>query len=185
MSNSSDDLLQVVAASYPHLAQLRFLRRLPVHFDQASQRVIAAIEAHDPDIVLCCGMGELRHALGLESTAVKDEHVLQSPLPLAALRQGLAATEISHDAGRFVCNRLYYDVLNHLRNTSRPLALFIHVPKLTPHNCKAIATDFMQVLDRLRSGQLSYLLQNQPSALPAIPVHSGTADIRREASTAG
>ncbi|MGF1513230.1 MAG: peptidase C15 [Elainellaceae cyanobacterium] len=148
-SNSSDDLLQIVAASYPNLSRLLFLRRLPVHFEQAPQQVIAAIEAYRPAAVVCCGMGEPRHRLGLESTAVIDNRALRSPLPLSALLQGLPTAEISDDAGRFVCNQLYHDILDHLHRTSTAPGLFVHVPRLTPENCSAIATDFMQILDRL------------------------------------
>ncbi|MGB3613264.1 MAG: hypothetical protein WBA10_05665, partial [Elainellaceae cyanobacterium] len=170
-SNASDDLLQVVAASYPHLSRLRFLRRLPVHFEQASQQAIAAIEMYTPTVVVCCGMGEPRHKLGLESTAVKDGQSLQSPLPLTTLTEELKATEISHDAGRFVCNRLYYDVLDYLRHTSGTCGLFIHVPKLTPQNCQAIATDFMQILDRLSPSQVSYPRHNSTLSFSRPPAY--------------
>ncbi|MGF1534902.1 MAG: peptidase C15 [Elainellaceae cyanobacterium] len=164
-SNASDDLLQIVGATYPQLSTLRFLRRLPVHFEQAPQQVIEAIEAYKPAAVVCCGMGEPRHKLGLESTAVGETRAIHSPLPLPALQKGLSTTEISHDAGRFVCNRLYYDVLSHLQNHSGTFGLFIHVPRLTPQNCSAIAADFTQVLDRLND-LLFNLRPNHPVAIP-------------------
>ncbi len=167
ISNSSDELLQIVAASYPHLAKLRFLRRLPVHFEQAPQRVISAIESYRPAAVVCCGMVEPRYKLRLESTAVQGQRKLHSTLPLSELTAGLPATEIGDDAGRFVCNRLYYDVLNYLQGTSATPCLFVHVPKLTPKNCSAIAADFIQVLDRL-----THLLMrgsaNTPTIIPSI-----------------
>lgn len=149
ISNSSDDLLQIVAATYPRIATLRFLRRVPVHFDLAPRQVIGTIESERPAAVICCGMGEPRRRLGLESSAVNPEgRKLRSPLPLTLLSQDLRATEISHDAGSFVCNCLYYEVLNYLQTSSIP-GLFVHVPRLTPQNTQAIASDFMQVLERM------------------------------------
>lgn len=169
-SNSSDDLLQIVSATYANLAALRFLRQIPVHFEIAPQQVIAAIDTLRPSAVICCGMGEPRDKLGLESTAVSPQgHSLNSPLPLTLLSQELRTTEISHDAGQFVCNRLYYDTLNYLQATPTP-CLFVHVPRLTPQNSHPIAADFLQILDRIhqRLGhRLAHPREVSPSALSA------------------
>ncbi|MEB3356435.1 MAG: peptidase C15 [Synechococcales bacterium] len=151
-SNSSDDLMDEVIARYPYRDALHIRRKLPVDFQLASRRAIAAIRAVRPGAVVCCGMGERRTSLDVESRAVNGDRILYTPVNLEALTAGLAMTGISHDAGRFVCNQLYYDVLNHLQlNGPGHPCIFVHVPVLTPDNRGAIAADFLMLLDRVRS----------------------------------
>ena len=57
-------------------------------------------------------------------------------------------TEISDDAGRFVCNATYFAVLAHLQN-SASIGLFVHVPVLNDANRDAIAQDFEQLIARI------------------------------------
>ncbi|MGF1495393.1 MAG: peptidase C15 [Elainellaceae cyanobacterium] len=151
-SNSSDDLMDDVIARYPYRDSLCIQRKLPVDFQFAPRQAIAAIRNRQPGAILCCGMGERYTSLNVESTAVNGDRVLHTSVDLSALTAGLTITEISHDAGRFVCNQLYYDVLNYLQlNGIDSPCIFVHVPVLTPVNQEAIATDFLILLDRMRS----------------------------------
>ncbi|MGA1262368.1 MAG: peptidase C15 [Prochlorothrix sp.] len=86
---------------------------------------------------------------------LKPEKALQTSLDLVSLAADLTQTRISTDAGRFVCNGLYFRVLDWLSRSpqSDPAcqALFVHVPRLTAENQNAIVADFVTVLDRLGS----------------------------------
>lgn len=160
VSNSSDDLLGIIAGdrsyhgtrSYGgdrHHSQ-DYLRQIPVDFDLAPRRVIHHIQHHQPRAVVCCGMGESRITLDVESTAVDEPVRLHPSVDLDWLTQGLTSTQISDDAGQFVCNRLYYHVLNYLRQHNPDLpCIFVHVPRLTVQNRTAIVQDFQVILDRM------------------------------------
>ena len=149
-SNSSDDLLIEIQKLAPQEYRAHFLRQLPVDFEIAPQRVIAAIASIKPDIIMCCGMAAARTQLTVESQAVIEGHVLQTSVALDALIEGLTCTLISYDAGQFVCNRVYYDLLKH--SGDRRLnshCIFLHVPVLTSANQIAIVADTQVMLNRL------------------------------------
>ncbi|HEY9611905.1 peptidase C15 [Allocoleopsis sp.] len=149
-SNSSDDLLEEVVKldSLPHT--LTFLRQLPVDISQASELAIAKINELQPDIIICCGMAESRRQLSVESNARNGSRVLNTPVDLDKLLQGLVKTTLSHDAGKFVCEGLYYSVLNHLqKNEFKKHGIFVHVPVLTQNNIAEILTDFTLIMHRL------------------------------------
>jgi len=153
-SNSSDDLLQHVLQDNPPPG-LQVLRQLPVDFELAPQAAIAQIQQLQPRFVVCCGMAETRDRLNIEVQAVQQEQVLTTRLDLVALVAGLTFTDLSYDAGGFVCNRLYFDVLQHVQ-THQPAchALFVHVPVLTSANGDRILADFRQILERLKASVL-------------------------------
>ncbi len=147
--NSSDELL-VDISRQPFRASLHLLRHLPVNLPVAKALTIAKINQLRPQLVLCCGMAESRSKLNVESRAVVGNQTLETCINLGNLTVGLSATEISHDAGRFVCNSLYYSILNYLQiHHSETQCLFVHVPVLTPSNRKGIVTDFCSILETL------------------------------------
>ncbi len=149
-SNSSDDLLEKVSQvrGIPH--DLHFLRKLPVDFQEAPKQAIAKINELQPDLVVCCGMAECRQKLTVEKQARSGNEAIVTPLNLPPLIQDLKLTEISEDAGQFVCEALYYAVLNHLNHHPQKIgALFVHVPLLTPTNFQPIFEDFLDLLHRL------------------------------------
>ncbi|MGE5655379.1 MAG: peptidase C15 [Actinomycetota bacterium] len=149
-SNSSDDLLAKFSEfhSLPH--SFSFLRKLPVDFEEAPRQAIAKLEEVKPDIFIPCGMAELRSKLTLESTATQGDETLKTPIDLEALLTNLNMTEISHDAGKFVCESLYFSTLKHLASSSlNTFCLFIHVPLLTPENLDSILSDFLLIIERL------------------------------------
>jgi pyroglutamyl-peptidase len=151
-SNSSDDLLEEVAKleGCPH--SLRLMRHLPVDIDRASERAIAKINELQPDIIICCGMAESRRQLSIESNASKDDRVLKTPLDLDRLVDGSVGTTISHNAGKFVCEGLYYSLLHHLQtNNLKKHGLFVHVPVLNRDNLDKIVADFELIMQRIAS----------------------------------
>ncbi|MDY6936817.1 MAG: peptidase C15 [Cyanobacteriota bacterium] len=142
-SNTSDDLLGKVSRLESFSPTRTLLRKLPVDNKLATDRTIAAIEQLQPTGILCCGMAEKRSRLTLESQATRGEEILPTTVDLDTLLPKLAVTEISHDAGDFVCNHLYYTLLEYLhdRNSNIP-CLFVHVPLLDANNLAPIVDDF-------------------------------------------
>ncbi|MGF1479481.1 MAG: peptidase C15 [Cyanophyceae cyanobacterium] len=139
-SNASDDLLVMVQERLP---QTTFVRQLPVDTARASERVLAAIADVQPEMVICCGMAESRYQLTVESQATWTSDRLYTSVDLEALVDRLVNTAISHDAGKFVCEGLYYQVLKHLPSHSQ--CVFVHVPLLTATNVPTILTDFITI----------------------------------------
>ncbi|MFE1745251.1 peptidase C15 [Coleofasciculus sp. H7-2] len=149
-SNSSDDLLIEVAKLDSLPLSLNFLRQLPVNVAQASDRVFAKINQLQPDAIICCGMAEGRTQLSVESCAACGTTVLKTSVNLEKLLTGSAATEISHNAGKFVCEGLYYSVLDYLQERQlNSRCIFVHVPILTPENFSEIRADFLYIIKNL------------------------------------
>lgn len=148
-SNSSDDLLLELLKT-PVSPSMHVFRHLPVNVPVAKEIAISKIQQLQPQIVLCCGMAEARPKLSMESRAIMGNRVLHTTVNLKALIAGLDWTEISEDAGRFVCNGLYYAILNHLQsNYPDTHCVFVHVPILTANNRESIVADFSLILERV------------------------------------
>ncbi|MDF5708174.1 MAG: peptidase C15 [Nostoc sp. S4] len=149
-SNSSDDLLIEVTKLQliPH--DLTFLRRLPVDVQLASSQVIENIKSIQPDYIVCCGMAASRTQLSVELAASCGESVLHTDVDLEKLITGAAAIEISHDCGKFVCEGLYYCVLDYLnQNQLSARCIFVHVPVLNGENLSGILADFLLIINNL------------------------------------
>jgi pyroglutamyl-peptidase len=149
-SNSSDDLLvQVTKVELiPH--DLTFLHQLPVDVQLASSQVIAKIKAIQPDYIICCGQAASRTRLSLELAASSGESVLQTEVDLEKLVAGATAIDISHDCGKFVCESLYYSVLDYLRQSKLAArCIFVHVPLLNAENLSGILADFVLIINKL------------------------------------
>ena len=110
-SNSSDDLLLALHQQGRLPASSRWLRNVPVSFELAPIRVISEVYYWRPRVVICCGMAENRAHLSLEQLAVKKSDTLSTDIDLQPLLQRTQLSEVSYDAGRYVCNHLYYHVL--------------------------------------------------------------------------
>ncbi len=147
-SNAADDLLALLAAQAPPPGlTLHYLRQLPVETAAASRLTLAAVQAQEPDWVLCCGMAEGRSQLSLESNARQGDRQRFTRVNLPALARQLPATQISHDAGRFVCEGLYFAVLDYLhQRASEQRGLFVHVPVLTAANRAGILQEMQRLL---------------------------------------
>lgn len=165
-SNSSDDLLEEVTRLNKVPSSLTTVRKLPVDVFVATQQVIAKITETQPDYIICCGMAESRARLSVESNARStpaytncsmsmlpedyQESTLHTTVNLEELVAPCQAIEISHDCGKFVCEGLYYSVLDYLlKNSPKSKCIFIHVPVLTENNIRVVVEDFLLVIDRL------------------------------------
>lgn len=150
-SNSSDDLLIEIAQIHwlPH--SLTFLRQLPVDIQLASTQVIEQINHIQPDVIICSGMAEKRLQLSIESNATFNEHKLTTNVNLQQLiGEFHNVIEISHDCGKFVCEGLYYSVLDYLYQKQLNIpCIFVHIPLLTPQNLSQIVTYFAIIIKRL------------------------------------
>ncbi len=149
-SNSSDDLLAILEKQFYKESRLLFLRQLPVQVEPAFHKVCNALQFHQPHAVICCGMAEKRTTLTLESCAVWQQEKIETEVNLSQLISFLSYTKISHDAGKFVCEGLYYRVLQYCRSLNPSLpCLFIHIPLLTETNQTKILQDFKIILQQI------------------------------------
>ncbi|AFY39795.1 pyrrolidone-carboxylate peptidase [[Leptolyngbya] sp. PCC 7376] len=157
-SNSSDDLLALVQdLDFPKV-ELIFLRQLIVDTKLASKKVIAAIAQHQPDIILCCGMAESRQILTLESQASYKEKHFQTQLNLEKFCGNLRQATVSNDAGKFVCEGLYFHVLEYLQKKQLSTQVtFVHIPSLTATNKDIIFKDFQKIIECLGWNLEDYL----------------------------
>ncbi|MEM8501570.1 MAG: peptidase C15 [Cyanobacteria bacterium P01_D01_bin.1] len=149
-SNSSDDL---VAALYkrgePTLDSV-WLRHVPVCFDRAPALVIRELQRLRPRAIVCCGMAEDRSCLSIEQQATCDHQTLQTSVNVQNLIRGTTQSEISYNAGDYVCNHLYYQVLAAIDTHGLDMvAIFVHVPILTSENTAGIVSDFLRIISTL------------------------------------
>jgi pyroglutamyl-peptidase len=132
VSNAADDLVDRVAqAGLPEGTEL--LRHLPVD-SQASWTIVkAAMQRFRPTRIIACGMAESRDRLCLEQQARREGRIRRSAIDLAPWAAQLQGGEQSFDAGDFVCNDLYFSILEAIAQNScwcDTRALFLHVPPL-------------------------------------------------------
>ena len=147
-SNASDDLLVMVEIRLKDNENFVFLRKLPVDTSIASGEVIKAIADHQSEVIICCGMAESYSHLTIESQAYFQGKTYQTSVDLEQLTGQLKDTKISDDAGKFVCEGLYFHVLEHLaKNQPKAQAIFVHVPLLTEKNKSTILADFLGIID--------------------------------------
>ena len=129
---------------------LSFLRQLPVDVQLASTQVMEKIKVIQPDYIICCGMAASRTQLSVEAVASCKEIVLQTEVDLEKLVAGATAIQISHDCGKFVCEGLYYSVLDYLsQNQLTARCIFVHVPVLNQENLMGILADFVLIINKL------------------------------------
>ncbi|MCG6117164.1 MAG: pyroglutamyl-peptidase I [Aquimonas sp.] len=134
---------------------------LPVDFEAAPAALLAAIERHRPELVLCTGEAGGCTGLRLERVALnfidariadgagrqpREIDVLAGApaaylcrLPLAemaeALRDHGVPAELSLTAGSYVCNAVYFRLLHALAGTGTRGG-FIHLPYLPEQACR-------------------------------------------------
>lgn len=149
-SNSSDDLVAALCEQGKLTPGSIWLRHVPVCFDQAPAMVIQGLRRLRPRVIICCGMAESRTRLSIEQQAVCKEQILQTSVNVNNLLVGTTQSEISYDAGDYVCNHLYYQVLAAIdRYEIDTTAIFVHVPVLTDRNRAEIMNDFLRILTAL------------------------------------
>lgn len=151
LSNPSGDAVEIVAATWTGPEQL-VTEVLPVTFEGSRARMTTLIEQHRPELVIAAGLAGGRRAIGIERIAVNlvdaripdndgsqpvDVAVAEgapaayfSSLPVKAIardleRAGIPA-EVSHSAGTFVCNHVFFVAMDAVPPGVR--CGFVHVP---------------------------------------------------------
>jgi pyroglutamyl-peptidase I len=148
--NPSGDAVRLIAETWDGAHEL-VTDVLPVTFTGAAARLRELIERHRPDVVIATGLAGGRAAIGVERIAINladaripdndgmqpiDEPSLPgapaaafSTLPVKAIAAAVAAAgipaEVSHTAGTFVCNHVFFTALDAAPHAR---AGFVHVP---------------------------------------------------------
>jgi pyroglutamyl-peptidase len=146
--------------------------QLPTVFTEAAVRLKALLEKHQPRLVLCVGQAGGAAGIRLERVAlnwcdasIPDNAGAQprcrkivprgpaayfATLPLdameAALRQAGQPVEMSLSAGSFVCNHVFYTLMQSLVKERGVKAGFVHVPYL-PEQAAALQAPSMSLED--------------------------------------
>ena len=175
-SNSSDDLVVALQDQNKLPIDSVWLRHVPVCFELAPALVIPELLRLRPQAIICCGMAESRTRLSIEKQAVKKQVVgkasakaqtLQTSVEVHDLLKGTLQSEVSYDAGRYICNHLYYQVLAAIERTHlNTVAVFVHVPILTDENRSVMLSDFLQIASALMRDSLarrSHYLSQRPT----------------------
>lgn len=134
-------------------------RRLPCLFGDSLRRLRAEIRALQPDLIICVGQAGGRAGITPERIAINVDDarladnagrkLVDAPivrggpaaywttLPIkaivAAVREKEIPAEVSHSAGTFVCNHVFYGLMHALARSRwrpRPRGGFIHIPFL-------------------------------------------------------
>ncbi|WES65925.1 pyroglutamyl-peptidase I [Microbacter sp. GSS18] len=151
--NPSGEAVRVAASGWEG-PEVLMTEILPVTFAGAAARVRALIAEHEPEVVVMAGLAGGRAAITPERVAINladaripdndgmrpvdEASVPGGPaahfagLPVKAITAAITATgipaSVSHSAGTFVCNHVFY-VAAHEAATRRDMrAGFIHVP---------------------------------------------------------
>lgn len=130
--------------------------RLPCVFGEALQALDRALARHRPTLVLCLGQAGGRCDLSIERVAINVDDaripdnagaqpvdvpvVADAPagyfstLPIkamvAAMREAGLPASVSHTAGTFVCNHVFYGLMHRLQQRPGVRGGFMHVPLL-------------------------------------------------------
>lgn len=128
---------------------------IPTVFKKSIDVMLAGIEEHKPDAVICVGQAGGRYDITMERVAINlddaritdnegnqpiDEKVYSdgenayfTSLPIKAMTEAIKSTGIpaavSNTAGTFVCNHIMYGLLYHINKSAvAKKGGFIHVP---------------------------------------------------------
>jgi pyroglutamyl-peptidase len=160
--NPSGDAVRLVAERWSGPEAL-VTAVLPVTFEGGARLLRELMAEHRPDVVIATGLAGGRAAIGVERIAVNlldaripDNDGAQpvdvpsvegaatahfATLPVKAVARAIAdagiAAEVSHTAGTFVCNHVFFTALDAAASGTR--AGFIHVPWSAGHTPDAEA----------------------------------------------
>ncbi|WP_347358844.1 pyroglutamyl-peptidase I [Bdellovibrio sp.] len=152
---------------------------LPVSFQQAGALLLQRLSLHRYEAVLMLGQAGGRKRISLEQVALnwietekpdedgftphrgaiapQSEAAYFTDLPLPQwqklLEDSQVPAEISLSAGGYVCNHIYYQTLNAIREQGLPVqACFIHVPYLPEQTVGKAAETPSMGLDQMEKG---------------------------------
>jgi len=129
---------------------------LPCVFGESIRALKAAIKKHQPELVICLGQAGGRAGLTVERVAINlddapiadnagvrpiDQPISKSgpaacwstlPVKMTARAIAMAGIDasVSHSAGTFVCNHVFYGLMQALKRRPQTRGGFIHVPFL-------------------------------------------------------
>lgn len=145
--------------------------QIPTEFSRASEAVLMAAEALQPDAILCVGQAGGRAGItpevvgiNLREARIPDNGGAQpvnepvaaagpaayfATLPVRemveALRSAGIPASLSYSAGAFVCNDVLYSVLHRYSGT-RTMAGFVHVPFLPEQAKEGVASMALETI---------------------------------------
>ncbi len=144
---------------------------LPTEFGRALPALEALMDRHRPAVVLCCGLAGGRAAVSFERAAInlQDARIADNAgrqpvdlpvvpgapaayfasVPVKAMREALARAgipaEVSHTAGTFVCNHVFYGLMHRLVTAGEGGAGlrggFVHLPWLPGQGTPGLPLD--------------------------------------------
>jgi pyroglutamyl-peptidase len=152
--NPSQQLVERLAADPPDGVDLDSAL-LPVAYARSADALRAAVDAADPEVVICFGQADGRTGISVERFAhnldgadVADNEgatssaeidprgpvAYRATLPVddivAALRAEGIPASASNDAGGFLCNNVFYALMRALEQRPGVAGGFVHVPLL-------------------------------------------------------
>ncbi len=146
--------------------------QVPTTFESSVRELARLLKAHEPKLVICVGQAGGRSAISLERIAIniadasiadnagaqpldvpvrpKGPAAYFSTLPIKAMLLSLQhagiAAEVSQTAGTFVCNQIFYALMDRLsrqRAPGRARGGFIHLPYLPEQGEPSMALENM------------------------------------------
>lgn len=156
-------------------------RCLPCTFEAALPALNEAIDELRPALVIGLGLAASRAAVSIERVAINlvdariadnagaqpiDQPVLAgapaayfASLPVKAIHAGLREAalpaEVSHSAGTFVCNQVFFGLMHRLRAWPQAKGGFIHLPPLPEQAARYIGSRPMALDEQVRAVQLA------------------------------
>ena len=155
-TNPSGDLANLLNGTSTEQYEIKGIL-LPTIYDDAVKKLKGEIDNYNPDVVICTGLFGGRPNITIERVAINitdgnladnvGKIILNTPidkngknaffatLPLhniikTARAHGIPMA-ISNTAGTYVCNHIFYTLMNYLTETNREIpAGFIHLPFL-------------------------------------------------------
>ncbi|MCD4753611.1 MAG: pyroglutamyl-peptidase I [Anaerolineaceae bacterium] len=155
--NATEEAVHQLSAHEFWAAGEPYLEILPVVHIEATEKLSYLLQKISPDIVICLGEAGGRSAISLEKIAINyldylipdnvgnkisDCNICKegpdaffTSLPVISIRKRLISSgipaEISLTAGTFLCNEIFYQLMNWAdRQEKKVIAGFIHIPIL-------------------------------------------------------
>ena len=166
--NPSAKIAAALPAATPASIEVVF-EVLPVEYEASISRLADLIDETRPDAVVCLGVAASRDLITLEQVARREAtspkadnsgrvgfiwqgegpDQLRTTLPvtlLDTLRSQQSRFDVSHDAGGYVCENLFYHAVRLATAAAIPYAGFVHVPLPGPNRSVGSLTECIAAL---------------------------------------